>query len=97
MQASDILDPHEDSVHHVSGEEVPKLNGVIQPRNPSVSRDGYGFRPRSGPSTPQISLDEEGREVTSPIPDQYGLGWPGKCSSTGISKTLIRAIQPNQR
>jgi hypothetical protein len=82
MQASDILDLHEDSVQHVSRENVPKSNGTIQLRNPSLSREGYGFRPRSGLSTPQVSLDEEGREVTSPIPDQYGLGWPGEFSST---------------
>jgi hypothetical protein len=48
------------------------------PRNPSQSREGYGFRPRSGLATPQTAQDEEGREASSPIPDQYGLGWPGE-------------------
>lgn len=34
-------------------------------------REGYGFRPLAGSSTPPV-----GRE--SPLPDPNGLGWPGK-------------------
>jgi hypothetical protein len=53
--------------------------GTGSSRNTSLSREGYGFRPRSGMSTPQIIQDEEIRDNESPIPDQYGLGWPGLC------------------
>src|SRR5258708_8818850 len=38
--------------------------------------EGYGFRPSSGASTPQIDGTYE-RPVKGPIPDAYGLGWPG--------------------
>ncbi|CCA71112.1 probable FOL2-GTP cyclohydrolase I [Serendipita indica DSM 11827] len=40
---------------------------------PAQYREGLGFRPKSGLSTPQIIQDEEAREHSSPIPDQYGL------------------------
>lgn len=52
-------------------------NGLT--RGVSQTRDGLGFRSRSGLATPQIVQNEEGRENESPIPDQYGLGWPGSC------------------
>jgi len=38
--------------------------------------EGYGFRPSSGVATPQLDVTPE-RPVKSPIPDEYGLGWPG--------------------
>jgi GTP cyclohydrolase I len=57
---------------------LSQSTGIGLPRNPSQSREGYGFRPRSGLSTPQLVQDDEGRDVSSPIPDQYGLGWPGE-------------------
>ena len=42
--------------------------------------EGYGFRPGSGVTTPQIDGTSD-RQVKSPIPDAYGLGWPGLSSS----------------
>ena len=47
------------------------------PALPTQHREGLGFRPKSGLNTPQVIQEEEGRENASPIPDQYGLGWPG--------------------
>jgi len=38
--------------------------------------EGYGFRPGSGVASPQLDATPE-RPVKSPIPDEYGLGWPG--------------------
>ena len=39
-------------------------------------REGYGFRPASGTSTPaKSSVPETG--AASPLPDPNGLGWPG--------------------
>lgn len=38
-------------------------------------RDGYGFRPASGISTPVIGTE---KSHGSPLPDTNGLGWPGK-------------------
>lgn len=46
--------------------------------------EGYGFRPSSGAGTPKIDGTSE-RPVKSPIPDAYGLGWPG-LSSSSLSK-----------
>lgn len=43
----------------------------------SLSRDGYGFRPSSGTSTP-LRYSSQPPERASPIPDENGLGWPGE-------------------
>jgi hypothetical protein len=37
------------------------------------TREGYGFRPQSGASTPITAA-----ATASPIPDPNGLGWPGE-------------------
>jgi hypothetical protein len=73
MQASN---PTELDNEVVSEPSLSESASKRLPRNPSQSREGYGFR--SGLATPQIVQDEEGREASSPIPDQYGLGWPGE-------------------
>jgi len=69
----------EEAVSREVALSLSKINGMQPQRNPSQTREGYGFRPRSGLATPQIVQDEESRETSSPIPDQYGLGWPGEC------------------
>ena len=40
--------------------------------------EGYGFRSASGVASPQLDVRPEiERPAKSPIPDEYGLGWPG--------------------
>ncbi len=42
-------------------------------------REGYGFRPRSGISTPMYtSKAATAIKAGSPLPDANGLGWPGE-------------------
>ncbi|EGO27252.1 hypothetical protein SERLADRAFT_381728, partial [Serpula lacrymans var. lacrymans S7.9] len=47
----------------------------LRPSWPPLLREGYGFRPASGVSTPLTSLPAE---RGSPLPDPNGLGWPAK-------------------
>lgn len=42
----------------------------------SQAREGYGFRPASGISTP-LTVPSRAVEGTSSLPDPHGLGWPG--------------------
>ena len=44
-----------------------------RPAWPPHVREGYGFRPASGTSTPLMQVAER----ASPLPDPNGLGWPG--------------------
>ena len=47
-----------------------------------VHREGYGFRPVSGSSTP---LKAKGTQ--SPLPDSNGLGWPAKSTLSRLYST----------
>lgn len=47
-----------------------------------VQREGYGFRPASGSSTP---LKDKGTQ--SPLPDSNGLGWPAKSTLSRLYST----------
>jgi hypothetical protein len=67
------------TIHNIEIPTIP-TDGLKNLSLKSASQT-YGFRPKSGPGTPQIIQDEEVRENSSPIPDQYGLGWPGASSS----------------
>lgn len=49
-------------------------------------REGYGFRPVSGASTPVATLPSAS-ETGSPLPDPNGLGWPGT-SLHGFCRTM---------
>ena len=69
---------------HEDGAEGSKESGasgpsyaVLPSRAASSAhiREGYGFRPTSGFSTPASAVP---RETDSPRPDPNGLGWPGK-------------------
>lgn len=40
-------------------------------------REGYGFRPTSGHSTPLLA-STSAKGADSPLPDPNGLGWPGE-------------------
>jgi GTP cyclohydrolase I len=54
----------------------------------SQAREGYGFRPASGISTP-LTVPSRAVEGASPLPDPHGLGWPGTSQSCCISIILI--------
>jgi len=87
MQTSDATE-REDAIALKEVQlSLSKLNGQGPSRNPSQTREGYGFRPKSGLATPQVIQDEEGGEVSSPIPDQYGLGWPAKSTLSRLNST----------
>ncbi len=50
---------------------------ALSPTHPHI-HDGYGFRSASGVASPQLDVTPEiERPAKSPIPDEYGLGWPG--------------------
>ncbi|KAI0032029.1 GTP cyclohydrolase I, partial [Vararia minispora EC-137] len=48
-------------------------------------REGYGFRPTSGFSTPASAAGPQGRD--SPLPDVNGLGWPAKSTLARLHAT----------
>lgn len=50
-------------------------------------REGYGFRPASGTSTP-TKASRSGTDTGSPLPDPNGLGWPGTYSC-GLCRVLV--------
>ncbi|KAG2151873.1 hypothetical protein BD769DRAFT_8244 [Suillus cothurnatus] len=50
----------------------------------SQAREGYGFRPPSGISTPLTSRTVE---TGSPLPDPHGLGWPAKSTVSRLNET----------
>lgn len=66
------------SSQHDSPHQVP-----VRPPWPHV-RDGYGFRPPSGVSTPLMNAPERG----SPLPDPNGLGWPGTALYSSRARVL---------
>ncbi|THH08123.1 hypothetical protein EW145_g2920 [Phellinidium pouzarii] len=47
-----------------------------------VQREGYGFRPLSGSSTPLMA-----KGAQSPLPDPNGLGWPAKSTLSRLYST----------
>ncbi len=77
MQTSNPTEPEGETVSQEVELSLSKIGSMRLSRNPSQTREGYGFRPASSLATPQVIQDEERGEVASPIPDQYGLGWPG--------------------
>ncbi|KAI0832506.1 hypothetical protein BC628DRAFT_1309174 [Trametes gibbosa] len=49
-------------------------------------REGLGFRPTSGISTPQYS-SRAAAKANSPLPDANGLGWPAKSTHLRLNAT----------
>jgi hypothetical protein len=102
-QLSDLSDGRADEAPSTRG-DVDEIDGdsAHQQRRhlPPVSsdrhlREGYGFRPASGASTP---LSHRG--IASPLPDPHGLGWPGEwyLSSTYPNlrtRSLTQALYPS--
>lgn len=52
----------------------------------SLSRDGFGFRPASGATTPLRQCSHP-PDRASPIPDENGLGWPAKSTLSRLNET----------
>jgi len=61
------------------------LTTAVRPAWPHV-REGYGFRPPSGVSTP-LTNPSHGAETGSPLPDPNGLGWPAKSTVSRLLAT----------
>ncbi|KAI0921284.1 hypothetical protein AcW1_004693 [Taiwanofungus camphoratus] len=88
----------EDADPHVEGELSATRGGNDEQNqvlpSPSLSRsawspharEGYGFRPPSGVSTP-LNAPISGVGASSPLPDPNGLGWPAKSTVSRLSAT----------
>ena len=76
-QPDELCDPERDSdLDHPSTSE--KLKSTTE----RVRREGYGFRPLSGASTPNVP-----KGAQSPLPDPNGLGWPAKSTLSRLYST----------
>ena len=87
---------HGDDDHSVSQQRIdqadhPQLSELNHPStsNPPenapsqhAQREGYGFRPLSGSSTPLLA-----KGTQSPLPDPNGLGWPAKSTLSRLYST----------
>ncbi|KAH7931356.1 GTP cyclohydrolase I [Leucogyrophana mollusca] len=87
-EASDDTDIPRGEVGFVTGDDSrlssPSTNSTRSPW-PQV-REGYGFRPTSGISTP-VTMPSFGAERGSPLPDPNGLGWPAKSTVSRLLAT----------
>jgi len=63
--------------------------------NPHI-REGYGFRPSSGVSTPLIA-STSGQDTGSPLPDPNGLGWPAKSTVSRLNATPAERAAREQK
>lgn len=90
---TDHADPHPDdasSTRGTSNERAPSLPSPGLARSawtPHV-REGYGFRPTSGHSTPLLA-STSGMGGDSPLPDPNGLGWPGEPRELHAVRQLV--------
>lgn len=76
LSALGSFSPAQLSSRLVSSHQLPTSPSA---RSASRGRDGYGFRPPSGASTP-LAVGIEGVRIqrgTAAVVDQNGLGWPG--------------------
>lgn len=63
--------------HFASSPSSALANRLDRIASSSLIREGYGFRPSSGISTPALNEAFTEGERGSPLPDPNGLGWPG--------------------
>lgn len=63
--------------HFASSPSSALPNRLDRMASSSLIREGYGFRPTSGISTPALNEAFTEGERGSPLPDPNGLGWPG--------------------
>ncbi|VDB90066.1 unnamed protein product [Peniophora sp. CBMAI 1063] len=76
---------------------IPGVPYAILPSRAASSahvREGYGFRPTSGFSTPASAVP---RETDSPLPDPNGLGWPAKSTVARLNATPAEKAAREQR
>ncbi|KAI9000934.1 GTP cyclohydrolase I [Trametes punicea] len=73
---------------HPHGESSLADGASLSQRPPTTPRirEGLGFRPPSGISTPQYSSRAVGKPA-SPLPDGNGLGWPAKSTHLRLNAT----------
>lgn len=81
---TDIPRGEPDPIQSVSSQNDSPQQVPVRPPWPHV-REGYGFRPPSGVSTPLT----DGAQSGSPLPDPNGLGWPGTLCSLSISYSVV--------
>lgn len=91
---TDDADPsyHDDKppARGAGSEQAPSLPSPGLARSawtPHV-REGYGFRPPSGHSTPLLA-STSGKGADSPLPDPNGLGWPGEPRERRAVRQLV--------
>ncbi|KIJ70442.1 hypothetical protein HYDPIDRAFT_77547 [Hydnomerulius pinastri MD-312] len=82
---NDILRGETDSFDDNDSQNSSPSAAPVRPGWPHV-RDGYGFRPPSGVSTP-LTIASHGAERGSPLPDPNGLGWPAKSTVSRLLAT----------
>ncbi|KAI0677465.1 GTP cyclohydrolase I [Trametes maxima] len=74
---------------HPHEEEHSRPDGPSTQRSLSAApriREGLGFRPASGISTPQYSSRAAGKAANA-LPDANGLGWPAKSTHLRLNAT----------
>lgn len=77
-------DPRSENDPAPDKESLSSAN-VSRPSWPQA-REGYGFRPASGMSTP-LTVPPRAVEGGSPLPDPHGLGWPAKSTVSRLNET----------
>lgn len=70
--------------------------GLNRPGVGALVREGYGFRPPSGHSTP-LNTSISGVEASSPLPDPNGLGWPAKSTLSRLNATPAERAEREQK
>jgi len=91
LDRSPLPPSHSHDEADVHGSSEPSTRGVQAVLSPP--REGYGFRPHSGVSTPNITVPSTG----SPLPDPNGLGWPAKSTVARLHATPAEKAAREQR
>ncbi|KAH9947258.1 GTP cyclohydrolase I [Amylocystis lapponica] len=92
LHAAPDVDPHP---RGRSEDPAPPANPTPPSWSPHV-REGYGFRPSSGMSTPPTA-SVYGLEAGSPLPDPNGLGWPAKSTVSRLNATPAERAAREQK
>jgi len=84
-----------DDSSDVSGDKDPQILPSRASNHTSNVREGYGFRPVSGASTPVATsqIAEQG----TPLPDPNGLGWPAKSTVSRLHASPVERTLREQR
>lgn len=84
---NEVADDDQSVSLHVNQAELteadhPSASALSASHSQHVQREGYGFRPLSGSSTPLMANGTQ-----SPLPDPNGLGWPAKSTLSRLYST----------